>query len=61
MVWNMFQGFKIINDFSKTEVKKWYEYNSMNMREENYVNVLADQDKSKLSEQMKNNKLHLEA
>ena len=61
MVWNMFQGFKIINDFSKTEVKKWYEYNRMNMREENYVNVLADQDKSKLSEQMKNNKLHLEA
>lgn len=61
MVWNMFQGFKIINDFSKTEVKKWYEYNNMNMREENYVNVLADQDKSKLSEQMKNNKLHLEA
>lgn len=61
MVWNMFQGFKIINDFSKTEVKKWYEYNSMNMREENYVNVLADQDKSKLSEWMKNNKLHLEA
>lgn len=50
MVWNMFQGFKIINDFSKTEVKKWYEYNNMNMREENYVNVLADQDKSKLSE-----------
>ena len=61
MVWNMFQGFKIINDFSKTEVKKWYEYNRMNMREEIYVNVLADQDKSKLSEQMKNNKLHLEA
>lgn len=37
---------------------KWYEYNSIHMRKENYVNLLDHQDKSKLLEWMENNKLH---
>ena len=60
MLLNMFQGSKIINEFSNTEVNKWYEYNSIHTREENYLNVLSDQEKFKLLEWMKNNKLQHE-
>lgn len=54
----MFQGSKIINDCSKNEVNSWYQYNSMHMKEDNYVNVLANEEKSKYTEWMKSNKLH---
>lgn len=54
----MLQGSKRIDACVNPAVNKWNQYNSIDMREENYVNVLANQEKFKLLEWMKNNKLH---
>lgn len=54
----MFQGSKIINDCSNNEVNSWYQYKGMHMKEDKYVNVLANEEKSKYTEWMKSNKLH---
>ncbi|CAN6998385.1 unnamed protein product [Brassica oleracea var. botrytis] len=51
----MFQGSKLINATSNPELNKLNQYNSIDMREENYVNVLANEEKFKLLEWMKNN------
>ncbi|KAG5396491.1 hypothetical protein IGI04_018305 [Brassica rapa subsp. trilocularis] len=52
------KGSKRIDACVNPAVNKWNQYNSIDMREENYVNVLANQEKFKLLEWMKNNKLH---
>ncbi|CAN6816298.1 unnamed protein product, partial [Brassica oleracea] len=45
----------LINACSNPELNKLNQYNSIVMREENYVIVLANEEKFKLLEWMKNN------